>query len=258
MKKEEKKPYTCEQCGAEADLVIEGLEGVEDVVKRKQKRRVICRSCGHEKDLPETTREPFACEHCGAEADMTLAGFEKVEDVIKREKRLTCRRCGQGIPWTEREDLKAIEIAMHAEKEASQFYAQASKKTKDPKGREMFLELSRFEAHHYDKLKELLKSLEERKEWILYSGTHLKAKSIPLKIERPKGQEQLSDMDALKIAIREEKKARSFYSSMAELTQDPRGKDMYKRLADEEALHEKVLNDQYYSLHNTGVWSWGD
>jgi len=42
------------------------------------------------------------------------------------------------------------------------------------------------------------------------------------------------------------------------LTKDPRGKDMYKRLADEEALHEKLLNDQYYSLHNTGVWSWGD
>ena len=30
------------------------------------------------------------------------------------------------------------------------------------------------------------------------------------------------------------------------------------KLAGEEAIHEKVLNDQYYSLHNTGVWSWGD
>jgi len=29
-------------------------------------------------------------------------------------------------------------------------------------------------------------------------------------------------------------------------------------LAEEESLHEKILNDQYYSLHNTGVWSWGD
>jgi rubrerythrin len=45
---------------------------------------------------------------------------------------------------------------------------------------------------------------------------------------------------------------------MAELTKDPRGKDMYKRLASEEELHERLLNDQYYSLHNTGIWSWGD
>ncbi len=65
-------------------------------------------------------------------------------------------------------------------------------------------------------------------------------------------------MDALKLAIREEKKAEAYYRSMAELTKDPRGKDMYKRLAGEEELHERLLNDQYYSLHNTGIWSWGD
>ncbi|MGZ3604450.1 MAG: ferritin family protein, partial [Thermodesulfobacteriota bacterium] len=70
--------------------------------------------------------------------------------------------------------------------------------------------------------------------------------------------EQLTDMDALKIAIREEKKALAYYRSLAELTRDPRGKDMYKRLAGEESLHEKLLNDQYYSLQNTGLWSWGD
>lgn len=79
-----------------------------------------------------------------------------------------------------------------------------------------------------------------------------------MKADKVKGQEQLTDMDALRMAIREEKKAQAYYRSMAELTKDPRGRDMYKRLADEEALHEKILNDQYYSLHNTGVWSWGD
>jgi len=84
-------------------------------------------------------------------------------------------------------------------------------------------------------------------------------KKIPLQASMPsKGQDQLTDMDALNIGIREEKKAEAYYRSMAELAKDPRGKDMYKRLAEEEALHEKILNDQYYSLHNTGVWSWGD
>jgi rubrerythrin len=112
--------------------------------------------------------------------------------------------------------------------------------------------------NHYQRLKELLQSLSEKGEWILYGGTSFKKETIPLKVEKVKGQEQLTDMDALKMAIREEKKAQTYYRSMAELTKDPRGKDMYKRLANEEALHEKILNDQYYSLHNTGVWSWGD
>ena len=203
-------------------------------------------------------REAVICQHCGAEADLTLEGFEKVEDVIRREKKLTCKSCGQDLRWTEREDIKAVKVAMEAEMNAYQAYSKAAKKTINPKGRDMFRQLSEFEMNHYQKLKDLLKSLQEKGEWILYEGTTLKRKAIPLKIGKPKGQEQLTDMDALKIATREEKKAQAYYRSMAELTDDPRGRDMYKRLASEEALHEKLLNDQYYSLHNTGLWSWGD
>ena len=203
-------------------------------------------------------KEVYACQHCGAEADMTVEGFESVADVIKRDKKLLCKNCGKDVPWTDREDLKAIGVAIEAEKEAFQGYSKAAKRTKNPKGRDMFQQLSEFEMNHYQKLTGLLKSLQEKGEWILYGGTSLKKKSIPLKMEKPKGHEQLTDMDALKIAIREEKKALAYYRSLAELTRDPRGKDMYRRLADEESLHEKLLNDQYYSLHNTGLWSWGD
>jgi rubrerythrin len=203
-------------------------------------------------------KETYTCQHCGAEADMTLDGFEGVEDVIKREKKLTCKTCGQGVSWTEREDIKAVQVAMEAEKNAYQTYSKAAKKTKNPKGKDMFQKLSEFEMNHYQRLKDLLKSLQEEGEWILYGGTSFKKGAIPLKADKVKGQEQLTDMDALRMAIREEKKAQAYYRSMAELTKDPRGRDMYKRLADEEALHEKILNDQYYSLHNTGVWSWGD
>src|SRR4030043_1542205 len=205
-----------------------------------------------------SSKETLSCQHCGAEADMTLEGFESVADVIKREKKITCTSCGHDLPWTGREEIKAVHLAMEAEKNAYQTYSKAAKQTKNPKGRDMFQQLSEFEMNHYQKLKNLSKSLQEKGEWILYEGTSLKKKKIPLKAQKPKGQEQLSDMDALKIAIREEKKAQVYYLSMAELTKDPRGKDMYKRLADEEMLHEKLLNDQYYSLHNTGIWSWGD
>jgi len=203
-------------------------------------------------------KEAFTCRHCGAEADLTLEGFEKVEDVIRRQKKLACKTCGQDLPWTDREDIKAVKVAMEAENNAAQSYSKAAKKTRNPKGREMLQQLSEFEMSHYRKLKDLLKSLQEKGEWILYEGTSLKKKAISLNMEKPKGQEQVTDMDALKIAIREEKKAQAYYRSMAELTADPRGRDMYKRLASEEALHEKLLNDQYYSLHNTGLWSWGD
>ena len=251
-----KETFTCQHCGAEADLTLEGFEKVEDVIKRGKK--VICKACGQEIGMETSSKKAFACHHCGAEADITLEGFESVADVIQREKKLPCKKCGKEVPWTKREDIKAVKVAMEAEMNAYQAYSKAAKKTKNPKGRDMLQQLSEFEMNHYQKLKDLLKSLQEKGEWILYEGTTLKRKAIPLKIGKPKGQEQLTDMDALKIAVREEKKAQAYYRSMAELTQDPRGRDMYKRLANEEALHEKLLNDQYYSLHNTGLWSWGD
>jgi len=256
MERGTKETLACQHCGAEADITLGGFEGVKEVIRRTKKG--ICKSCGQEVEIEKSQKETYACHHCGAEADMTLEGFEKVEDVIKREKGLTCKACGKDVPWTGREDIKAVKVAIEAEKKAYQNYSKLAKKTKNPKGKEMFQQLSEFEVNHYQKLKSLLKTLQEKGEWILYEGTNLKKRSISVKAEKPKGQEQLTDMDALKIAIQEEKKAEAFYRSMAELTSDARGKDMYKRLANEEALHEKVLNDQYYSLHNTGIWSWGD
>ena len=205
-----------------------------------------------------SNRETYTCHHCGAEADITLEGFESVAEVIQREKKLSCKTCGKQVPWTHREDVEAVKVAIEAEKNAYQSYSNAAKKTKNPKGREMLQQLSEFEMNHYRKLKDLLRSLQEKGEWILYEGTSLNKRAVSLKTQKPKGQEQLSDMDALKIAVREEKKAQAYYQSMGELTQDPRGRDMYRRLASEEALHERLLNDQYYSLHNTGLWSWGD
>src|SRR4030042_6049089 len=123
----------------------------------------------------------YACQHCGAEADMTVEGFDGVSEVVKREKKLPCKNCGKEVPWTEREDIKAAKAAMDAEMNAYQAYLRAAKKTKNPKGRDMFQQLSEFEMNHYQKLNALLKSLQEKGEWILYEGTPLRKRKIPLK-----------------------------------------------------------------------------
>lgn len=248
--------YACHHCGAEAEITLDGFEKVEDVVRRVKKG--ICKACGKEVEIEPLSDQLYICQSCRAEADINLKGFENVQDVLIREKGLRCKACGKEIHWSNREDIKAVRVAIEAEREAYQNYSKAAKRTKNPRGKDMFQQLAEFEMNHYQKLKALLKSLEEHGEWILYEGTNLKRKKIPLKPEKISGQDQLTDLDALKIAIREEKKAKAYYQSLAELTKDPRGKDMYKRLASEEELHEKVLNDQYYSLHNTGLWSWGD
>jgi rubrerythrin len=104
----------------------------------------------------------LTCQHCGAEADMTIEGLESVADVIKREKKLSCKSCGKELPWTDREDIKAIQVAIEAEKNAYQIYSKAAKKTRNPKGRDMFEQLSEFEMNHCQRLKTLLQSLQKK------------------------------------------------------------------------------------------------
>ncbi len=93
MAKSEKATLTCQHCGAEADLTLEGFEGVTDVLKRKKK--IVCKACGKEFTVEAGSKKSYACQHCGAEADLTLEGFEGVSDVIKRKKKIICKACGR-------------------------------------------------------------------------------------------------------------------------------------------------------------------
>ena len=45
-------------------------------------------------------------------------------------------------------------------------------------------------------------------------------------------------------------------SALAEETEDPKGKAMFRQLAEEERMHERILEDEFFSLSNEGVWGW--
>jgi len=157
--------------------------------------------------------------------------------------------------------LDAIKAAMETEMDAHNFYSKAAQKTENPKGRDMFSQLADFERNHFLHLKDLYDSLKGEGKWIAYSGTTFSEKGKKISGDLSIGKEiasQANDRDALSMAIKEEEKAQKYYLKMAKETADPPGKDMFKKLAREEELHERILNDQYYSLNSNGVWTWGD
>ena len=65
-------------------------------------------------------------------------------------------------------------------------------------------------------------------------------------------------LSILSKAIEDEKNASAYYAKLADETDDLAGKEMFTKLAEEEKLHTKILNDQWYSLNNQGIWLWGD
>jgi rubrerythrin len=62
----------------------------------------------------------------------------------------------------------------------------------------------------------------------------------------------------LGLAMDAEDKAQQRYLRLAESTEDPLGKAMFLRLAGEEAMHHRILSDEFYSLSNEGLWVWAE
>ncbi|MEJ2733625.1 MAG: ferritin family protein [Anaerolineae bacterium] len=154
---------------------------------------------------------------------------------------------------------EALDIAMEAELKAQAFYAQAAVEVQDPNGRDLLGRLAAFEQYHYQKLSELAKSLQEDGQFIEYEARTM-AQFMPV-IGRGETAgtylDELEDVPSiLGKAIENEKIAGERYRVLAEETADPNGQDMFRRLANEERTHQRILEDEFFSLSNQGVWGW--
>ncbi len=67
-------------------------------------------------------------------------------------------------------------------------------------------------------------------------------------------QENIVALQALRQAIRLEQDGYNFYTEAAERTADPRGREMFLSLADDEKLHLRIVQDQYEALSAGQGW----
>jgi rubrerythrin len=148
---------------------------------------------------------------------------------------------------------------MDAELKAQAFYAQAAIEIQDPQGRDLLGRLAAFEQYHFQKLSELARSLREDGRFIAYEMRAME-QFAPL-VERGEATgtllAELKDtVGILGRAIENEKIAGQRYRVLAEDTTDPDGQDMFRKLANEEMIHQRILEDEFFSLSNKGVWGW--
>ena len=154
---------------------------------------------------------------------------------------------------------EALDIAMDAELRAQAFYAQAAVEIQDPKGRDLLGRLAAFEQYHYQKLSDLARSLQEDGEFITYETRTVEQFAPTLASGEAAGTrfEELKDIAGiLGKAIENEKIAGERYRALAEETDDPDGQDMFRKLANEEMIHQRILEDEFYSISNQGTWGW--
>jgi rubrerythrin len=174
---------------------------------------------------------------------------------------------------------EALDVAMEAELRAQAFYAQAAVTVQDPHGRDLLARLSAFEQHHYEQLTKLAHSLQAEGQFIEYQARSIEqfnpqSSGYAVAVDTLASQRtvlaDLGDGEAvgtgadmpedvpgiLGRAIDNEKIAGERYRVLAEGTTDPTGQDMFRKLAYEESIHQRLLEDEFFSLSNRGVWAW--
>ena len=154
---------------------------------------------------------------------------------------------------------EALDIAMDAELKAQAFYAQAAVEIQDPPGRDLLGRLAAFEQYHYQKLSDLARSLQEDGQFITYE-TRTVEQFAPTSASGEASGTQFGELkdtaSILSKAIENEKIAGERYRALAEETDDPDGQDMFRKLANEEMIHQRILEDEFYSISNQGTWGW--
>lgn len=156
----------------------------------------------------------------------------------------------------------ALKLALRLEKKGYEFYMDAAKRTKDPKGKEILLKLAKDEIEHKTVLKSIYKGLEETGNWIRPEKVGVRSEWIKIdKLVFPeKGdyertlENNAPDYRALETGIEHEEKSHRFYLELAKKINDPNGKVICERFAEEEMKHRQLLEHELECLMGFGVY----
>lgn len=151
--------------------------------------------------------------------------------------------------------FQALQIAKEAERKAEASYVDAAARAGNSLGRTIFERLAEFERHHYQKLVALEESLREKGTFIEYEPREWSV-SPPGEVKELGEPNRMSLLEIIKAAMEFEWDAEKRYVALAKEVDDPAGKAMFERLAEEERQHYRILDEAFWSLNHRGVWAW--
>lgn len=145
-------------------------------------------------------------------------------------------------------ELEALALALEVEKAELKFYIELARKTKDERAKRMFLFLAGEEASHWE-------IFEEKFVEALIEACELPAVDTKVLEElTPKYEGELSEVDAVKIGMEQEKRTWEFYERAAKEAERESVKRTFEELAKVEKAHYELLKAQYDSVMKTGIW----
>ena len=158
------------------------------------------------------------------------------------------------------EIVVVVHKAIDREKDAIALYLQLAKAVKDPKAKNVLINLASDEVGHLDKLERHLTSILAGKDWVLSRSEVRDAMAAQLtesaKFVFP-GAAELARADEIRIlelAVEREIVANRQYLEMAGSAESAAAREMFVALAKEEETHAKILRAEVDSIGQSGFW----
>lgn len=151
----------------------------------------------------------------------------------------------------------AIKMAVELESKGRKFYMEAAAKTLNETGKRIFNMLADEEQLHLATFKRMLDRSQS------YSGWRELVKDYPEKSEIPvfgdKARQSLrkaqtDELQALRLAMKQEKDAISFFGDIVMMATDEDTKNIFEFIKEQEIYHYDLLQAEYDNITKTGFW----
>jgi len=238
-----------------------GMTRYEAVVKEPNHLHFVCNACKRTVEFPSSEIESLlrsvTAEHGFTERYSRYVIFGLCKACQKKQEKASTMSERMRLEKTAVRD--ALELTLAIERLGFTFYTNASRKTKNDRGRVMFQRLAAEESDHLRRLQAEHRALLEENQWLRREPTRLPvsrkiAQEIFPQKELLKLQvtDEMTELQALDLAMDLERRSHQFFEAFAKQLTDPSGRKAFLDFAKAEEAHLEELRAEYDAAGRRG------
>jgi Fur family ferric uptake transcriptional regulator len=238
-----------------------GTTRYEAVVKEPNHLHFFCNACKRTVEFPSSEIESLlrrvTAEHGFTERYSRYMIFGLCKSCQRKQEKASTISERARLEKTAVRD--ALELTLAIERLGLTFYTNASKKTKNDRGRQMFQRLAAEESDHLRRLQAEHRSLLEENQWLRREPTRLPVSRkiaqeiFPQKeLLRLQVTDEMTELEALDLAMDLERRSHEFFEAFAKQLTDPNGRKAFLDFAKAEEAHLEELRAEYDAAGRRG------
>ncbi len=236
---------------------LQGITHYEPVIKQPNHLHLECNTCGKTIEFPSPKIEKLIARitrrYGFEERYSRYAIFGMCKSCQRKQRKTAALNERERMEKTVVRD--ALELTLAIERRGYTFYTNASRRTKNERGRLMFQRLAAEESDHLRRVQAERRSLLQENEWLkreparLPLSRKIAEEIFPQKeLLRVDVKEETTDREALHIAMDLERRSHQFFKDFARQIEDLSGRRIFMEFAEDEQSHLKALIAEYNLL----------